>query len=281
MRSRTTRWGAALGGVALAAGVSSCGSEVPATETAQPAVGVVGAANTQEELQPGEETTVGLLLERLMSPGPETLGSFEVAMEATDGTQALTVDGAVDARADLPRLDLAVTVPDLGDLQVVVVDEGVYVSVPMLTGAGSWLEVPMEELKSLGAHDMTDTLDLQGMWQEWDVAGRSVTFVGSEEVDGEDLDHFQVVVDLDEAAGQLEDLLGAGGDATGGTGQELGELTYDLWVDDEDLMRQMTFALDDYAVELDLDAWGSTPDITAPDPADIVQMPSFGTGLTG
>ena len=274
----TTRWGAALGGAVLAVGLSSCGSAAPETEAADPAAVAAEAAVTDDELQPGEETTVEELLQRLKSPGAETLSSFEVSMEATDGTDALTLDGAVDVGDGVPRLDLTVALPEMGELELVVVDEGVFVSVPMLTGPGTYVEVPVEELQAFGAEDLTGTLDMKQTWEGWDVGGQSVTFVGSEDVDGTPMDHFQVVVDLDEAASAVEGLLG---DQAHATGAELGEMTYDLWVDDADLMRQLTFGHDGYQVELDLDGWGTSPEITAPDASDVVPMPSFGTDPTG
>jgi hypothetical protein len=274
----TTRWGAALGGAALAVGLTSCGTAAPETEAADPAAVAGQAVAAQDELQPGEETTVAELLERLKSPGVETLSSFEVSMEATDGTDALTLDGAVDLGDDAPRLDLTATLPEMGELRLVVVDEGAFVSVPMLSGPGTFFAVPVEELEAFGAEDLTGSLDLEQTWEGWDVGGRSVTFVGSEDVDGTPMDHFQVLVDLDEAASAIEGLLG---DEAHATDAELGEMTYDLWVDDADLMRQMTFGHDGYQVQLDLDGWGTSPQITAPDASDVVPMPSFGTEPTG
>lgn len=274
----TTRWGAALGGAALAVGLSSCGSAAPETEAADPAAVAAAAVAAQDELQPGEETTVDELLDRLKSPGAETLSSFEVSMEATDGTDTVTLDGAVDVGDDVPRLDLTVALPEMGELQLVVVDEGAFVSVPMLSGPGTYFKVPVEELAAFGAEDLTGSLDMDKTWQGWDVGGQSVTFVGSEDVDGTPMDHFQVVVDLDEAASAIEGLLG---DEAHATGAELGEMTYDLWVDEADLMRQLTFGHDGYQVELDLDGWGTSPQITAPDASDVVPMPSFGTEPTG
>jgi hypothetical protein len=75
----------------------------------------------------------------------------------------------------------------------------------------------------------------------------------------------------------VEDTLGQ----TASSDHEVGDMTYDLWVDEEDLMRRMTFTVDGETVRLDLDSWGSTPQIEAPDPADVVQMPSFDTGSEG
>ncbi len=275
----TTRWGAALGGAALVVGgLSGCGSAAPETEAADPAAVAAADAVAQDQLQPGEETTVDELLERLKTPGPQTLSSFEVTMEATDGTDGVTLDGAVDVSADVPRLDLTMALPEMGEIQLVVVEEGVFVSVPMLSGPGTYVQVPVEDLEAFGAQDLTGTLDLEQTWQSWDVGGQSVTFVGSEDVDGTPMDHFQVVVDLDEAASAIEGLLG---DHAQTTGAELGQMTYDLWVDDADLMRQLTFGHDTYQVQLELDGWGTTPQITAPDASDVVEMPSFGTGPTG
>jgi hypothetical protein len=52
-------------------------------------------------------------------------------------------------------------------------------------------------------------------------------------------------------------------------------ITYDVWVDDDDLMRQLDFELDGVTVELRIDDWGEPVDVQAPEESDLVEMPGF------
>jgi hypothetical protein len=66
----------------------------------------------------------------------------------------------------------------------------------------------------------------------------------------------------------------------GALGQQAGqadlpqEMTYDLYLDDEDLMRRVTIDLGSQKLVVNATDWGKDVDIDAPETADVVELPS-------
>lgn len=281
-RSTTTRWGALVAATTLTVGLAACGSEAEVSEPGQAdppeqsaeapddAQGSAAPDVAPEQVAEGEEVPVADLVERLKSPGEEQLSSFEMTLDMAGQGEELTMEGAVDIAGESPEMDIAMEVPGMGALSMILVDGGVYLAVPGLTGEGEYVEVPVSELESFGAEDLTSSLDLDSTWDGWEAGATSATFVGVEDVDGEQLEHFEIVVDTaaaTEAMGQDTSAMPTEGMPA--------ELTYDLWVDSEDLMRQMSFNIEGQTVQMSIDNWGGDVEITAPDESQLVELPGF------
>ncbi len=90
-----------------------------------------------------------------------------------------------------------------------------------------------------------------------------VTFVGTEDVDGEQLDHYVLTLDTTRV------------DSLKDAGAQLPEtLDYDLWVDDQDRMRQVQIDLGSTAsVDMKIFDWDEPVDIEAPSEDEIAPMP--------
>ena len=117
---------------------------------------------------------------------------------------------------------------------------------------------------------LVDQMDPLAAFKGFGDALTSVTFVGEEEVDGEDLDHYTLVMDTAKIA-DLKDLPAGAGVPD--------EIEYDAWFDDDFLFRQMKMSMD-MATTVSVDAkffdWGESVDIEAPDAADVVEGPPAG-----
>ncbi len=266
-RTLASRSGAAVVAVFLATGVTACGDEAQVVEPGQE--GTTSTAKVAQ-VSPGDDITVNELLARLSSPGLEVLRSFDFALDLAADTDQLDITGEVHLDGQTPALQVSTQIASMGSVEVVYVDGSAYVSLPSITGAGKYFEFSAEEMNEMGTTDYTDSLDLNSLMEEWNVGAQSVTFVGTEDIDGLNTDHFEVAVDPQEVADALGDLTESDPDL--GVTEPI---MYDLWIDQDDLIRQMALDIDGANATVQFDNWGEGKPIVAPDPSDITTMPNF------
>lgn len=288
MTLQRTRWTAALAAGSLALVLAGCGDDEP--EVVEPGdAASSGAAGTgaddgsadsgdsgeQDELQPGEEIETEAFMTRLQSPGEEVLGSFQMEADMDLGGQgSMTITGAADLRGEEPAMDMEMTLPGMGELRILMVEGSVYMAVPGVTAEGKFAEISPDDL---GMGNPLESFDMESTWDAWDEGTQTVEFVGTEDVDGEQMQHY--ALDVDTAAAM---------EAQGETSSPAGmpqTITYDVWVDSNDLMRKVTFDMGsmggmtegEVAMEMRIDDWGEEVDVQAPDPADLVdlELPGF------
>lgn len=221
----------------------------------------------------GEEVPVEDFLAMLRSPGEEVMSSYELDMVVTTGGQTMEMAGEVDLGDGQPSVDADLTMPGLGATRMIVVDGSAYVSMPGVTDEGKFLEVPQGELEDSGAG--LDDIDVASTWEDWDEGAGQVVYAGLEDVDGEELRRYEIVVDVQavlDASGQT------GSDAAEASAALGDEITYDVWVDEDDLVRRISYTAAGAVTEMTIDRWGEPMDIEAPDPEDVQPMPTGGSG---
>lgn len=221
----------------------------------------------------GEEVPVEDFLAMLRSPGEEVMSSYELDMVVTTGGQTMEMAGEVDLGDGQPSVDADLTMPGLGATRMIVVDGSAYVSMPGVTDEGMFLEVPQGELEDSGAG--LDDIDVASTWEDWDEGAGQVVYAGLEDVDGEELRRYEIVVDVQavlDASGQT------GSDAAEASAALGDEITYDVWVDEDDLVRRISYTAAGAVTEMTIDRWGEPMDIEAPDPEDVQPMPTGGSG---
>ncbi|MGC5582992.1 hypothetical protein [Ornithinimicrobium sp. W1665] len=300
MRTTTrTRWAALLSAGALSFSLVACaggdagddaadegttapaaGTEDASADTAAPTGGSDDAQTSAPaadggdgEHAEGEEVPVEEFLAMLRSPGEEVMSTYELQMVVTTGSQTMEMAGEVDLGGEQPALDAELTMPGLGATRMIVVDGSAFVSMPGVTEEGTFVEVPQDQLAETGAG--LEDIDISSTWDAWDEGAGRVVFVGTEDVDGTDLRRYEVVVDTDaalDASGQT------GPDAAEASAMMGEEITYDVWVDEEDLLRRISFATAGSVTEMTVDRWGEEMDIEAPAEEDVQPMP---TGTSG
>lgn len=279
---------AACGGSDDADGGSTAGSEDGAVGTAATTQDTAGtSADTQAATgdgegdeggsaaapAEGEEVPVEDFLAMLRSPGEEVMSSYELDMVVTTGGQTMEMAGEVDLGDGQPSVDADLTMPGLGATRMIVVDGSAYVSMPGVTDEGMFLEVPQGELEDSGAG--LDDIDVASTWEDWDEGAGQVVYAGLEDVDGEELRRYEIVVDVQavlDASGQT------GSDAAEASAALGDEITYDVWVDEDDLVRRISYTAAGAVTEMTIDRWGEPMDIEAPDPEDVQPMPTGGSG---
>lgn len=273
MTSSTNRWRALCGVGAVALVLAGCGTDGGVEEAVDPAgVADTDASDTGSDEGGGEPAEAGSqvdteeFMERLRSPGADTLGSFSLAMEMDLEGQAMSMEGVADIRGEDPAMDISIDLSGMVGMEMILVDGSMFIAVPGVTQQGQFIQMTPEELGMAGGGDLTGAVDMDRTWDAWEAGTESVTFVGVEDVDGEPMEHFRLEVDTESAMDASGETQGPGMPPT---------ITYDVWVDDEDLMRQLTFELEGATADMRIDDWGEPVDVQAPDESDLVEMPGF------
>ncbi|MBA2465579.1 MAG: LppX_LprAFG lipoprotein [Nocardioidaceae bacterium] len=190
-----------------------------------------------------------------------------VTMELGQGGQSMTGEGDVSYAGDSTAMQMMMTAPGLGGgtIEMRLVDETMYMAIPPTTPPGKFIEFdttdpnsPLGDLGGITGGDPLSTFDA------FEAGLQKVRYVGEEDVDGEDMDHYVLSVDAKKAA------RAQGTPQTSGTPRTI---TYDLWLDDEDLMRRMQFSQAGAGMTVSMDDWGQPVSVAAPPPAAIMQMP--------
>lgn len=233
-----------------------------------------GSADAAE----GEEVAVADFMAMLREPGEETLSSYTLEMSMEVDGQSMDVEGAVDQSGDAPAMAITMSVPDLGEVELILVDGEVFMSLTGLMPPGTFIEAPPELTQDL--EDLED-IDVSAVWDTWESSAEKVVYLGEDDVDGTQMRSYEITVD-GEAVDQALETAGEqlGDDAAATSLAPEGPVVYRVWLDDDNLIRQLRADLDGDPVEMRLDNWGEVPDITAPDPEDILDPSELG-GATG
>ena len=172
---------------------------------------------------------------------------FEITLESAgtqgvDGQQPVTVSGEEDFDAE--QRQMTFTAPN-GELDMIVDDTDVYIQLPA-TEDDQWARVELDDLIGDGVgFGGPGGLPFQSPQDNLDVLTNAATAAQegeSEDVRGESATRYDLTIDLEQAAGDLED-----GNATFQQLSEqsgVTELDMQVWIDDEDLIRRVSYSLD-------------------------------------
>jgi hypothetical protein len=190
-------------------------------------------------------------------------------------TMAVAGDGAtMDAEGDLAlrgkRSEMAMVVDGAafgsGTVELRVVDGVAYLSMPPMTPEGKFVEVrpddPDSPFAGMAGKMHVDPRDSVKAFR----AGlREVTFVGVESAGGEELERYRLTVDVRAAARTQGMPPMAGAPKT---------VDYDMWLDENALMRRMELDMSGMTMEMELSDWGEPVTIEAPARKDVVGAPN-------
>lgn len=247
------------------AGCSSGGSEPsaggtdsssPTSAATSPDAAGAGGASGEDDLG----VTSAAFLERLEA-GMGEEGSVHVEMRMT-GPVRSSADGDTTYGPDGSEMRLTMQMADMpGAMEMVLVDDQAYLSMPGVTGKGKFFEVEEDNPLFEGLEDGLSPAD---SFAAFEAGLEEVEEVGPEEVDGDRTTHYRLRVDSERALGAT------GGPAVPGLPETL---TYDVWLDSEDRMRRLVYELAGTKLTMDMTDWGEPVTIEAPDPGDVVDAP--------
>lgn len=242
---------------------AACGGDDPASDA-----GSSSEESTSESAssdQPYDTETIIPAMQAAL--GDQT--SAQMRMQMT-GQVEMSVDGQMEMTDDFAEGKMQLTVDMQGQtLEMRQVDGLFYVSGPPVTPAGKWLEVDPQDSQNPMAQQLTDLSrsgDLNTTFDAFREGLEKVEYVGEEEIDGDTTDHYVFTVDAAKAAEAQGQMMPPGAPE---------QLTYDVWLTDDDLMRRVSFELGPVKAVIDATEWGEPVDVEAPPASDIVQGPQM------
>ncbi len=193
--------------------------------------------------------------------------SAHMTMTVNSGGQALDAEGDVSYAGKSTAMRLVMKAPQLGGtMEIRLVDGFMYMSVPPLTPQGKFMKLdtndPNSPFGDLG--DVTES-DPLATFDAFDAGLQEAKYLGEEELDGETVHHYVLTVDAKKAAKAQGQPVPKGTE----------NVTYDLWIDDDDLMRQIEFTENGGGLTMRMDDWGKPVTVKAPPASAIVDAPTI------
>jgi len=280
---RIKRLCAAATASALIAALTACGGDdtpaaddSPGVDTTSSSVPEDGTAEEPDD-EPSEEPEAeepeasgGYDADQLLAAMKDAVAKNEtthVTMEIGQAGQSMSGEGDISYAGDSTAMQMMLKVPGMGGgtIEMRLVGRFMYMAMPPMTPPGKFVKLdtndpnsPMGDLGGITDGDPLATFDA------FEAGLEKAEYVGEEDVSGEDMDHYVLTVDAKKAA-----------EAQGSPMvQGMPEmLTYDLWIDDEDLMRRMKFDQAGADMTMTMDDWGQPVSVKAPPAAAIMKMP--------
>ena len=263
MLKRTRRF--AIATVVLpVAFVAACGT---ATETEAPAANQTSAASVapQTSTTPAAQghADKGAFIAAIKS-GSEQMTSAHVEMVMDAQGQTITMSGDTKMDAKKPAMQLSMDMGSAMKLDMILLDKVLYLQGIPGVGDGKWAKMAVTGEMAKEFEKSLEQADPSKMAETYEDAITDVKFVGPDTVDGESLQHYEVTMDTKALGDTLPD--GAAGLPD--------TLTYDMWLDGQDRIRQVVYSVSDIKAEMKMSKYGEPVDIKAPPAADVVEVPT-------
>jgi hypothetical protein len=209
-------------------------------------------------------------LVQAITAGPLKAGSAHLKMTMS-GAMSVTAEGDVSYTKAGPEMKLTMSMAQMGagEMDMRVVGGIVYLTIPSVTPPGKFLKIDPQDKsnpmsKSFGS--LSGQMDPLNSVRAMTSGVRKVTFVGTEAVDGQDADHYRVVVDSAAMFKAMKQKTVPGMPKN---------LTYDMWLDDRDLLRRMQFEVAGQTVDISMSKWGEPVSVEAPPAGKVVDASSM------
>lgn len=265
---RVPRCTAVLSLLTVAAlGLTACSSDAPSDAAPSSATAPEAAAPAAPE---GPVLlTVDDFVQRT-SAASDGVSSVHMTMVMQAAGETMNADADVVTRGDAADMRMTMTIPEVGAVEMIVVDGAAYMTLGDLTG-GQYLDLTSDAEDNpfagmtdelTGSFDAKSTAKLAGAVRSVEPAGDPV------EIDGVLTQPYEVVVDGAAAAAMLGDEADAA--------QIPETVTYTYWIGEDDLMRRLVADMPEGSVEMVFSAWGADVTITAPTPDQIMDSAALG-----
>lgn len=250
----------------LLALTAACGGD-SGSGSAESGSGEDSSASSEESAEPEIHDKETLL--PALRAAFEDEASSRVQMRMTGGME-MSMDGRMEMTEDAQDSEMEMSMDVQGQqIDMRMVDGLIYISGAPMTQEGKWIEIDPSNAQDPMAQQfssLAETGDLNSTFDAFEAGLQDVEHVGSEDIDGEPVEHYVLTVDA-AAASEAQ-------------GQQMQpgmpeQLEYDLYLTEDDLMRRVEFDLGGVAAVIDATEWGEEVDVEAPAKSDIVQMPGM------
>lgn len=260
--------------VASLASLTGCASDGdPSPGTSTPATSSSSASSSSSDSSPDDNAGDPLDQEgvvRALTVGQVEGGTAHVVMTLT-GVTDLRAEGDVDYSQPTPNTAISMTSQQLGmgKLEVRIIGGILYLHVPRAVPAGKFVRIDPSDpndpvAKSFGG--ATTQLNPLSTLRAMETAVRSTTYVGEATVDGTSTDHYRVEVDGEKLMAANKQKLRVPLPKT---------MTYHVWLDDEELVRQLRVSTAKVTTLVKLSDWGEPVDVEAPPASALVPASSI------
>lgn len=234
------------------------------TASADPSSGSP-SASPSPSTSPGLDATAEEFLARLRR-GMGTRGSAHMEMTVS-GPAASRSSGDLryDARGSEIRLTSRTPVLGSGELQIVVLRDAAYVSIPGLTPRGRYIRIGTDDPRFEQLAGASLQLSPEQSVKAFRAGLISVEDRGRDTVQGVATTRYEVTAD------SVRALQAQGGDVVPGMPETL---TYQVWLDREDHMRRMGLRIRGVRLAMELSRWGEPVDIQRPPRSALVDPPA-------
>lgn len=246
----------------------AAGSTASSSAKADVSASATPAGDAETPGASGEEIDAANFAE-LMSAAIQEQETAHVSMKMGD---SLSVEGDVRYGDDGTAMKVTMGMGQQ-DATMIFVDDVLYMQMPGMSQPGKWTKVTKGDAALGQIVEQMDAMGPRGSLEVMKNGLQEVRLVGTEEVDGEQLKHYEVTVDAQAALESLGQL----GDAAGGDVPQ--EVSYDLYLDDDNLMRRIVLDVAGQQMVMETSDWGKDVEIEAPPASDVVELPS-GSGAS-
>jgi hypothetical protein len=203
-----------------------------------------------------------------MREGVEGFTTAHVTMQVASSGGDMNGEGDMSLAGDKLAMAMTMEMPALGgEAEIRLVEGFMYMKIPGQSGGKFYkldLSDPSGPLGSLGG--LTDAFDPSKSFDTFAEGLTEVTYLGEDDLDGEDLDHYQLTIDTSKVEA-FKDLPGASSLPK--------RVTYEMWVDDDFRMRGMDMELPTGKTVVRYTDLGDPVEIEAPPASQVATMPGM------
>lgn len=256
-----------------AAGESAAAGPSEAAESGKSAEAAEGSESPEVEETEATGSGDGSWDEKTLAPAMvAAMADQETSrfrMTTTGGGADVEADGVMSYRGDSQDMAMTMSGATMGaaSMEMRAVDGVMYLSMPPMTPKGKFLEIGPGDQNSPFAGMLDQMpLDPRDSVEAFDSGLRDVEFLGEESVDGETLERYRLTVDFSAAAKAQGMPRMQGAPET---------VEYDMWLDEDALLRRMELDIMQVAVVMEMSDWGEPVRIEAPARRQILQAPGW------
>lgn len=200
--------------------------------------------------------------------------TYTMSMTMESQGESIQIDGVGDmSDPNAPKAQMTMQ-PASGSepMEMILDGESIYMQMPGVS-QGTYMQMPLSALAQAGGQDLTKFMNPAENLKLTQQAVEKVTFVGQEDVDGESLSHYTVTMNPQ----KLQQQYATRAPVPSSAPSVPSELPYEVWIDDEDLVRKTDMTMDGVHLTMTTSKYGEPVTITAPPSDKVTPMPGMGS----